>query len=88
MKGLNACESTVSSELVQWASVLLTVPIKEQVYLADNYYLFFCSGSSVQWWPCLHAVDSKHSNYRSNRSTHHNDIVCYQSLLIFYQRVR
>ena len=35
MKGLNACESTVSSELVQWASVLLTVPIKEQVYLAD-----------------------------------------------------
>ena len=25
----------VSSELVQWASVLLTVPIKEQVYLAD-----------------------------------------------------
>ena len=43
MKGLNACESTVSSELVQWASVLLTVPIKEQVYLAD-----ICS-SSVQW---------------------------------------
>ena len=35
MKGLNACESTVSSELVQWASVLLTAPIKEQVYLAD-----------------------------------------------------
>ena len=57
MKGLNACESTVSSELVQWASVLLTVPIKEQVYLADNYYLFrfFCSMVT------MFAVDSKHS---------------------------
>ena len=52
MKGLNACESTVSSELVQWASVLLTVPIKEQVAIFSR-YLFFSSGSSVQWWPCL-----------------------------------
>ena len=35
MKGLNGCESTVSSELVQWISVLLTACTKEQVYLAD-----------------------------------------------------
>ena len=27
LKGLNACESTVSPELVKWASELLTAPI-------------------------------------------------------------
>ena len=37
MKGLNACESTVSSELVQWPSVLLTAPKNRYIYnLADT----------------------------------------------------
>ena len=50
IKVLNACESTVSPELVQWASELLTAP--KGRYLADI-DLFFCSVVA------MFAVDSK-----------------------------
>ena len=52
MKGLIACE-TVSSELVQWASELLTAP--KNRYISVLLFRFFYS------MVAMFAVDSKHS---------------------------
>ena len=48
LKGLNACGSTVSPELVQWASELLTAP--KDRYLADicSVQVLLFSGACLQ----------------------------------------